>query len=323
MSSQVNKVIIGIDVSKDKLDMYLSPVGKHEVILNDKKMIRHFFKKVAQQYQIDKVIVERTGGYETNCVKVATAENLPLHIAHPNQVYHFAKSKRLLAKTDKIDAKVLACFGEQAEIKPGHVISEKEEELKRLVKRKQQLTEVLTQEKLRLAGPQAVGEMSRSIKRMVKQLEQEIKLLQDKLNAHVEGCENLREKVNRLKTFKGIGEITAVTLVVTMPELGKVERTTIASLFGLAPMNQDSGKKKGYRTIQGGRFHARKSLYMAALSAIRFNPVLKPFYQYLIAKGKKAKVAIVAVMRKIAITLNALLRDNKNWEPSLNLLQDT
>jgi transposase len=222
MSSQVNRTIIGIDVSKDKLDIYLNPIGKHEVIVNDKKNIRHFFREIEKQYQVDKVIVERTGGYEANCVAIAKAENLPLHIAHPNQVYHFAKSKRLLAKTDKIDAKILSCFGEQAEIKPTQMVSEKEEELKRLVRRKQQLTDLLTQEKLRLAGPQAVGEMGRSIKRIVKQLEQEIKLLQDKLNACVEDCEDTREKVKRLKTFKGIGEITAVTLAVTMPELGKV-----------------------------------------------------------------------------------------------------
>lgn len=321
--SQINDVIIGVDVSKEKLDIYINPMGHYQTVANQRKPIKKFFMQVMQEYQLKIVVLESTGGYEKACVKALDELQLKVHVAHPNQVYHYAKSKRLLAKTDKIDSKTLALFGEEAAATPTVSKSEQEQELERLVRRKQQLTDLLTQEKLRLSGPQAVGEMGRSIKRLVKQLEREMELINGKLDEGVKRCEATCEKVERLKTFKGIGQATAVLLAVSMPELGQAGRADIASLIGLAPVNHDSGKKKGYRAIKGGRFHVRKGLYMAALSAIRFNQDMKVFYERLIAKGKKAKVAIVAVMRKIIITLNALLRDNKNWESKLSFSQST
>lgn len=316
--SQTNEVIIGIDVSKDKLDIHIGSKGNHITIENKKKNINLFFKQNMLNFCIKMIVLEATGGYERKCVQVINELGLLVHIAHPNQVYHFAKSKKLLAKTDKIDSKILALFGEEEAVTPTSMRSEEEEELARLVRRKQQLTDLMTQEKVRLSGPLATGEMGRSIKRIVKQLEREIALIDSKLKAGIKKSDAILKKVNILKSFKGIGDTTANTLALCVPELGKVTRADIASLIGVAPINKDSGKKKGHRGIQGGRFNVRKALYMASLSAIQYNVDMKAFYARLIGNGKKAKVAMVAVMRKMIVTLNALIRDNENWEPALN-----
>lgn len=318
--SLTNGISIGIDVSKEKLDIYLLETNRYEVIKNEAKAMRKFFKQIAIKNEIKQVVLEATGGHERCCVKLLNELGIAVHVAHPSQVYHFARSKRLLAKTDKLDAKILALFGAQEEIKPTPQKSVEVEEMQGLVRRKQQLIDLLTQEKLRLASPLSRGEISRSLKRTIKQLEQEIKLIDSKLDDCIERCEKLKEKVSRLKTFKGIGHASAVLLAIGMPELGEVSRTEIAQLFGLAPVNNDSGKKNGYRSIKGGRFHLRKGLYMAALAAIRHNPKMKAFYERLKAKGKKSKVAITAVMRKIVVILNALLRDSKDWELCSNSL---
>ena len=310
--SSINKTIIGIDVSKDKLD--LSGPGGHEEIANTSKAIESYFKQALKGGPITQVVLESTGGYERCCVRVLDKLGIPFHVAHPNAVYHFAKSKRLLAKSDKIDAGVLRLFGEECELAPTELKSREQEALERLVRRQQQLVETLTGEKLRLSGPCVEGESRRSMKRIIKCLAAEIKRIDQKLEEGIAGCEVMQEKIKRLETFKGMGHKTAVTMVLSLPELGQTGRSNIASLLGLAPMNKDSGKRKGYRAIQGGRFHARKALYMPALSATRHNPAMKAFYERLRAQGKTFKVAIVAVMRKMVITLNAMLRDGNDWQ---------
>ena len=321
MSLINNTIIIGIDVSKDKLDIHILPLEHSETLDNRRKSIKAFLHRVRCDYSVEKIVLEATGGYERVLVKEIHALGLVVHVAHPSQVYHFAKAKKLLAKTDKIDARTLALFGQEKETRATEIKSNQQEELEALVRRKQQLTGLLTQEKLRLGGPTAIGEMKRSIKRIVKQLEREITQINKKLEQGIQQDEALWKKVQCLTSYKGIGLQTAMQLVVSMRELGQTTRAGIASLMGLAPFNRDSGKKQGYRSIIGGRFHARKAIYMAALSAIRYNPAMKVFYQRLREKGKMAKVAIVAVMRKIIITLNAMVRDNKNWEPNLNFLK--
>lgn len=310
--SLINETIIGVDVSKDKLDV--SVRGDHKVIANTPKAIRVYFKEVLKGGSIKQVVLESTGGYERRCVRVLDQLGIGFHVAHPNQVYHFAKSKRLLAKSDKIDAEVHRLFGEECALAQTEAKSREREGLERLVRRRQQLVETLSREKLRLSGPCVDGEMKRSMKRVIHYLEAEIKRMDQKIEEGIAGCETTQEKIKRLETFKGIGHKTAVTMVLSMPELGQAGRANIASLFGLAPMNQDSGKRKGYRAIKGGRFYARKALYMPAMSATRHNPVIKRFYQRLRAQGKTFKVAITAVMRKMVITLNAMLRDGNDWK---------
>lgn len=311
--SQTNEIIVGVDVSKDKLDIYLHPVEIYQEIANEAKSIKKFFANLKKSYTIKMVVLEPTGGYEKLCVKHITKLELGVHIAHPNQVYHFAKSERILAKTDKLDAKTLALFGEKKQVEASVVKSEEEEESQELMRRKQQLTDFLIKEKMRLSHASLGKSAKESLKRFIKQIEREIELLDKKLQEIIKNDTPKKEAIAILKTFKGIGDKTALLLVLCVPELGHLNRAEIASLIGLAPVNRDSGKKKGYRTIKGGRFHVRKMLYMAAMSTIQFNVTMKQFYERLITKGKKGKVALTAVMRKILITLNAMLRDKKEF----------
>ena len=317
----INDTMIGIDVSKEKLDIYISATQVHQQIDNQAKVIRKFFKTF--NLSIKKIVLEHTGGYENVCVKILHELNIPVHVAHPSQVHYFAKAKKYLAKTDKIDAKILALFAEEASSTPSEAHSAEDEELKALTKRKEQLTDMLTKEKMRAAGPNAIGEMGRSLRRFIKQIQTEIKFIDKKLQEGIKKNKTLDEKVTILSSFKGIGEASAILLAVTMPELGTVNKAAAASLCGLAPVNHDSGRKSGYRSIKGGRFGARTTLYMCALSAIRWNWEMKTFYQRLKARGKKSKVAIVAVMRKMVITINALLKNKTLWISKMDPLMNT
>jgi transposase len=259
--------------------------------------------------------MESTGGYEKRVARLLTQAGVPIHIAHPNQVFYFARSKKLFAKTDKIDAAILAYFGKEMEITPTSLPSEEDQEFKELATRQEQLTHALMVEKCRLKD-HLTSETKRSIIRMIKQIERELDLIAEKIKEHIEESEVKKQRANLLKTFKGIGEKTAHMLVACLPELGKLTRAEIASMVGVAPMNQDSGATQGYRAIQGGRFHVRRALYMPALSAMQHNSRMRAYYERLIAKGKKEKVAIVAVMRKMIITLNAMLKNNESWNPA-------
>lgn len=312
--SQTNEIILGIDVAKNKLDIYIRPLGEHRIIENKRKSIHKFLSEIKAHYLIKIVVFEATGGHELLCAESCQSLGLSFHIAHPNQVYHFAKAQKLLAKTDKIDAKTLALFGEEPLAKPTELNEKSERMLQELDRRRQQLLEILTTEKLRLSGPKVKGDVQRSLARIINQIEREIELIENKIKALIAQDEAQKKKLEQLKSFKSIGEKTAISLIAGLPELGKIHRRQIASLCGIAPVNHDSGNKVGYRGISGGRFYVRKSLYMATLSAIRWNPVLAPFYARLIAKGKKKKVAMVAVMRKMIVILNAMLRDNSQWQ---------
>jgi transposase len=317
--TQPNSTIIGIDVAKDKLDIVILPEHSHHVVSNEHKAIRAFINKnLMKTYSINQIeiaVMESTGGYEKRVAKLLTQAGVPIHIAHPSQVFYFAKSKKLFAKTDKIDATILANFGKEVEIKPTSLPSEKDQGFKELSTRQEQLTQSLVVEKCRLKDHLS-SETKRSIGRMIKQIERELDLIAEKIKEHIEGDEVKKQQANLLKTFKGIGEKTAHTLVACLPELGKLTRSEIAAMVGVAPMNQDSGATQGYRAIQGGRFHVRKALYMPALTAIKYNSRMREYYERLIAKGKKEKVAIVAVMRKMIITLNAMLKNNESWNPA-------
>lgn len=307
-----NKRIVGIDVAKSKLDIFISGVNRQSVIANSKEAIGKWVEELQASYAIEKIILEYTGGYERLVASLLVEAGLPVHVAHPTSVYHFAKAKKLFAKTDKIDAKLLASYGEQDEIKATGILSVAEQTLKALSRRRQQLIATLAREKQRLEDylPESIRQ---SIERVIKELEKEIKLIEDELAALIGSDKAKQEKATRLETFKGVGKRTAHLLVASLPELGALNRAEISALVGVAPKNKDSGQQRGYRMIQGGRFEVRKALYMVALVAIRFNPALKTYYEKLIAAGKKAKVALTAIMRKTIITLNAMLRDSKDW----------
>lgn len=281
-------------------------------VKRNKQALEGFIKEKLANYAVSLVVMEYTGGYERLCAEILSEMGIPFHLAHPNQVYHFAKSQRLFAKTDKIDSTILALFGHKESPAPTVLMTEKDREMSDLVKRKQQLTDSLGSEKMRLKD-HLYPKAQQSINRNIKFLEKEIARLNKEVLKGIKDSPEKNERLNTLQTFKGIGEQTASLLVTMLPELGHISRSKIAALVGLAPKNKDSGKKQGYRAIQGGRFYVRKALYMVALSSIRHNSKMKAFYEHLVGKGKKAKVALTALMRKIIITLNSMLKNNTNW----------
>jgi len=228
-------------------------------------------------------------------------------------MYYFAKQKGYFGKTDMIDAHTSAQYGLQEAVVATPLLSKADEEVAGLTTRRVQLVDQLSAEKCRYQTPLSAV-TKRLIKQQIKQLDIAIKRVDDLIDRRILADKEKQQRVVCMQTLKGVGRITANTLAAALPELGQVSRAQIACLCGVAPKNKDSGTKRGRRMIVGGRFNVRKILYMAALSAIRFNPTMKKFYERLKKQGKHSKVAIVAVMRKMIITLNAMLRDGKVWQ---------
>ena len=313
MNDKHTQSIIGIDVSKHKLDLYDVVQRQHQTVPNEARAIKQLHKTLKQRSDKVLCVMEYTGGYEKQAHRLLSEAGLAVHVAHPNRVHYFAKQKGYFGKTDSIDAKILAEFGAQEQPKPTPLPSLSEQALKELSQRHSQVVTLITAEKCRLRD-ELCTPIQRSIRRMIKHLETEKILLAQQIDKHIQASPELQQKVDRLTTFKGVGPTISRALVALLPELGQISRSAIASLVGVAPKNHDSGLKKGRRHIAGGRFHIRQLLYMAALVAIRHNAKLKLYYEHLRILGKPAKVAIVAVMRKIIITLNAMLRDNKPWQ---------
>lgn len=304
--------IIGVDVSKDKLDIHCLIGEKYLQIGNDPSSIKAWLKKLAKT-PVKMLTVEKTGGYEEFIRSLCVSYKVPVHVAHPAKVHYFAKQKGYFAKTDRIDAKILAEYTDQEKVSASPIPTEADKLLKELITRRVQLVQQMTAEKCRLKAHLAT-EIKRSIKRHVKSLANEITLIEKQIEQSIQADPEKGAKKIRLETFKGVGSKVATGLIAGMPELGELSRSQIASLIGVAPKNYDSGRKTGQRRIMGGRAELRKLLYMAALSAIRHNPIMKAFYSLLKAKGKASKVALVAVMRKIIITLNAMIRDQMDWK---------
>jgi len=308
----INDSIIGIDVAKDKLDIYFMYTNSHKTYANTESGITALVDVLKQSNFQGMGILEATGGYERLCHKLLTESGFKVHIAHPKRVHHFILQKGYYGKTDKIDAKALAEFGHQEEVNATPAKSNIEEEQQDLVARRTQLIAMITSEKCRLKDHLSLS-TQRSIKRAIKFYEKEIVKIESSINKNIEASSDSRGKLNLLLSFKGVGPITAMVLLSGLPELGKLNRKEIACLCGLAPRNHDSGNKRGKRIIYGGRGNVRRTLYMAALSGIRCNSLLKAFYEKLKQAGKPSKVCLAAVMRKIIITLNAMLRDQKEW----------
>lgn len=307
--------IVGIDVSKDKLDIHILRDNQSLEISNDIKSITSFVKRLKKSYEQPLIVMENTGGLEKYMTKVCHEQGVAIHIAHSNRVFHFSKQKGYFAKTDTKDAKTLSEYGEQEKVEPNSFLQPENDSLRELSNRRTQIVDDLHDEKCRLSRP-LTTQVKRSIERKIKFLQNEKELIERQISKVIESNSEMLEKSKRLQTFKGVGPAIAQGLVCLLPELGTLGRSQVAAIIGVAPKNNDSGKKTGRRRIVGGRFNARRLLYMGALVACKFNPSLKNMYQKLIKKGKPAKVAIVAVMRKMIITLNAMIRDNKDWMPS-------
>ena len=297
---------VGIDVSKDRLDVAVLGQKTITQAANTKKGI---LKLVKEMRPVDPklIVVEATGGYEEAVVLALFEAGLPVALVSPQRVRQYARAKGLLAKTDGIDAQTLADFGKKMQPRLYEGKSEEGRRLSGLVGRRKQLGEMLKAEKNRLRT--ANSEMKSSLEMVISVLKAEMKRLDKEIAKFMKAHADFGEQEKLLCSAKSIGPVTAATLLADLPELGKLDRKQIAALVGVAPMNHDSGRKRGYRKTKGGRPDVRSVLYMSALSAIRYNPVIKPQYQKLVKRGKEKKVAITACMRKMLTILNAMMRD--------------
>jgi len=304
---------VGIDVGKDILDIYIYELEKHWQAANTLEGIKQLIKQL-NRYQLTRVLVEATGGYERRLVEACAEKGQPVIIVQPIQVRQFAKAQGLFAKTDKIDARLIAEFGVLMQPEPRALPSKKVRLVRDLLARKRQLNETRTQELNRQHKAEKI--LIPSHRRMIKLIDKDIVWINEKLAKEVSVITEWQRIYEVLSSVPGIGDGVAYTLLGELPELGQLSHRQIAALTGLAPFNRDSGYMKGRRRIKGGRAPIRTVLYMAMMCAIQHNPVMKQFYQKLVAQGKHKKVALTACMRKMITILNAMVRDDKEWQMS-------
>jgi transposase len=306
------EVFVGIDVAKDSLEVCARPDSTRRNFPNDNDG-RIELARLLSGMKPRLVVMEASGGYEIPLVEALVLRHVNVVVINPRQVRDFAKATGKLAKTDIIDAEMIARFGEviRPEVRP--LKDTDAQRLQALVARRRQLVEMLTMEKNRLG---TAAEWTRpDIEAHIEWLTECINKAGKDIASFIKKTPLWREKENLLRTFKGIGPVNACTLLARLPELGRLNRKKIAALAGLAPVNRDSGRYRGRRTIFGGRADVRAALYMAALTAIRHNRVIKAFYERLIHAGKLPKVALTACMHKILVILNAMVRTNTFWRP--------
>lgn len=297
---------VGIDVSKDWHDVAVLGQKRITQVANTRRGIIEFTQRM-KQLNPKMIVVEATGGYEEALVLGLFEAGLPVALVSPQRVRQYGRARGLLAKTDGIDAQNIAEYGKN--IQPRLFVAKSEEgrRLSALVGRRRQLGDMQKAEKNRLRMVNT--EIKASLQTVIDCLEAEVERLDEEIRKFMETHAAFQEQEKLLRSAKSIGPVTAATLLADLPELGKLNRKQIAALVGVAPMNQDSGKKRGYRKTKGGRPEVRSVLYMSALSAIRYNPVIKAQYERLVGRGKEKKVAITACMRKMLTILNAMMRD--------------
>lgn len=312
----VEKLFIGIDVSQDNLDMAAYPGGQIWQFKNTKRgIVKTIAKLKALNPQL--VAMEATGGLEQALKDALDEAALPVAVVNPRRIREHGRSMGILAKTDKLDAKVIAHFAAKIEPRPQPPRDKAEKTLDNLVTRRIQLSDMLTAERNRLRT-NLDRSVQAGIKEHIKYLETKMKELDKEIKDKIQQNPSFQKKAELYKTLKGVGDIFCSTLIAKVPELGMINQRQMGTLIGLAPLNKDSGKLRGKRMIQGGRAMVRKVSYMPVLSAIRFNPVIRTFYNRLIAKGKLPKVALVACMHKMITILNAMAKSNTPWKYASN-----
>lgn len=309
---------VGIDVSKAELEIAVYPSQEHwtcSYTPDTPEGIEALIQRLkALQTQLKLVVMEATGGLQIHVVSALAEADIPLVVVNPRQVRDYAKAMGILAKTDKIDAEVIARFAEAVKPKPRALADAKAQELKALMARRRQLVGMLTQEKNRLT--RAIPQLQPQIEKHIRWLGNQLKNLDQELTKLVSSSPLWREKEELLLGVPGVGTVFSKSLLAELPELGQLNRKQIAHLAGVAPLNQDSGKRQGKRIVWGGRAQVRSMLYMATLTAIRCNPAIKEFYQRLRKAGKPPKVALTASMRKLLVILNAMLKHKTPWCPN-------
>lgn len=308
----LKETFIGIDVAQDHLDVHVLPKAVHFTCPYDANGVASLVSRLQEEHPTV-IIMEATGGYEITLAAELGAAGLPVAIVNPRQVRDFARGIGKLAKTDKIDAFVLARFGETNRPAPQAIPTDEQKQIKELVTRRRQLVGLRASEKNRRHSARTMR-VRQSIDTIIATLDRELAEIDRDIDGLIRNSPLWREEEKLLKTFKGVGPVVSRVVLAKLPELGKLNRQEIACLLGLAPLNRDSGKMRGKRMISGGRKDVRDALYMAAVSAIQHNKVIRPFYQRLTKAGKLYKVAITACMRKILLILNAMVREKKPFQ---------
>ena len=307
-------MVVGIDVAKAELVVATRPSGERWTVANDERGVRTLVERLRREAP-ELVVLEATGGYELLCVTGLVAATLPVVVANPRQVRDFAKATGQLAKTDRIDAEILALFAERVRPAVRPLPETDAQGLDALLARRRQLLEMLQAERNRLGQVFGRGKqpVKQSLKSHIAFLERELRTADTELSALIRQSPAWRERDDLLQSVPGVGRVLSVTLLAELPELGRLSRRAIAKLVGVAPLSRDSGTLRGRRFVQGGRASVRAVLYMAALVATKRNPVIAAFYERLLAAGKPKKLALVACMRKLLTILNTMVRTGERW----------
>jgi transposase len=305
--------VIGIDVAKKKLDVADWPVSFAEQFGNEDVGHKNLIKKLPKAGSC-LIVIEATGGYEKGIVLALVSAGYLVSVVNPRQVRDFAKALGILAKTDRIDARVIARFGQHVRPRALAQTHKKQDEIGQLVSRRRQLTVSKTAEKNRMHSVTSKVVL-KSVQKIVDQLSKEIRRIEAEIARLVKSDDQWKARAELIQSAPGVGEVTATTLIAEVPELGQLNRQKISALIGVAPFNRDSGQFRGRRTIFGGRRAVRSVLYMAALSARRHNPLIRAFADRLEARGKLQKVVLVACMRKLLVILNTMVKTNTHWNP--------
>ena len=308
----MSESFVGIDISKNSLDVHILPENKSETYPYEPQAVKRFIEKL-KALAPTIIVMEATGGCEISIAAQLAESALPVAVMNPRQIRDYARALGISAKTDKIDAKVIARFAQDLRPEDRAQLTAKELELKELVARREQLTDMSVAEKNRLSrarGPKVIA----VIKHVIETLDSQIKAIEKELDQGIKNNPFWDKKVELITSFPGIGRRTAHTLLFCLPEPGSLNRQQIAALVGVAPMNRDSGLMRGKRTIVAGRANVRKALHMPVLSAAtNWNQRLKDFYNHLRAQGKKHKIALTACMRKLVVILNSMLKTGQPY----------
>jgi transposase len=311
MSTEEHRSRVGVDVSKGRLDVFVRPIGEHFAVPNDGAGIEEILVRLEEARPV-LVVLEASGGFERPVAAALAAAGMPVSVVNPRQARDFARATGRLAKTDKIDAEVLACFAEAVRPEPKALPDEEAALFAAILARRRQIVSMMTAEKNRLSAA-AAEPVAKRIRAHLRWLEKELARTDRDLDETIRQSETWRENEALLRSVPGVGPVLARTLLAELPELGSLAPKRLSALVGVAPLNRDSGTLRGRRTVWGGRARVRAALYMGALVATRFNPSIKEFYERLLAAGKPKKVALVACMRKLLAILGAVLKHRTPW----------
>lgn len=310
-----NEINVGVDTGKTQLDIYIRPLDIYFTVSNDEKGINKAIKEI-RKHKPTRIVIEATGRLEQAFIIACANEKLPFVVANPVRIKKFAGSVGQLAKTDKLDAKLIAYYSEAIKPKLSTLKPETLRKMSDLLSRRCQLMEIRTMEKNRLQIlPKS---LESTINPMLTVINNQLTKIDNKMVKLIEQCEEYQIKNDIIQSVPGVGNVVAFSLLSNMPELGYITNKEAAALVGVAPINRESGIYKGKRMIRGGRHQIRTAMFMSMMSAMQCNPVFKATYQRLVAAGKPKKIAIIACVRKMIVILNSMVRDGVYWDPKMN-----